>query len=313
METLISLTLPVFIVIALGWAAAKREIVPLSGMNALNGFVFNFAMPALVIRLMATQPVENLIAPRFFTAWLIAGIALFALGALTARLVFKERLGGCALAGQSSAIGNIGFLGLPLVLEAFGPGAAAPLGVALVVDLILLIPASILMLELSAAGRLGGDTLRRAFKGAVMNPFLISIVIGLALSLSGWTVPGPLDRMMGFLGAAAGPTALFAMGLSLASRRVEGDIPPMTLIVFLKLIAHPLIFLGAVMVFDVTPDLAVIGLVLTALPVANNVFVIAQRYQTRVRRISSAILISTLIAIITVTLVIDGADQIVGK
>ena len=45
----------------------------------------------------------------------------------------------------------------------------------------------------------------------------------------------------------------------------------MTLIVFLKLIAHPLIFLGAVMVFGVTPDLAVIGLVLTALPVANNV------------------------------------------
>ncbi|MFZ5556144.1 MAG: AEC family transporter [Pseudomonadota bacterium] len=307
MDTLLSLTAPVFIVIGLGWAGAKWAIVPIEAARALNAYVFTFAMPALIVRTLGRQPADSLVEPRFFAAWFVVGLSLFGIGALITRIAFKDTAGGLAVAGQAASVGNIGFLGVPLVLEAFGPEAAGPLALALTVDLIVLIPLSILILEAQREDRrgLGGATL--ALKGAILNPFLLSIIAGLGLALMGVQLPGPADRTMAFLGAAAGPTALFALGLSLAGRRAEGDLGPSLTLVALKLLVHPAALMLAMAALGVDPGPAAVGLVLASLPVAGNVFVIAERYGTRARRASTAVVLSTIIAVGTVTIAIEFA------
>ncbi|MDX1718439.1 MAG: AEC family transporter, partial [Anderseniella sp.] len=234
----------------------------------------------------------------------------FAVSALLTRVLFAERAGELAVMGQGAAIGNIGFLGLPLLLEAFGPAGAAPLAAALVVDLILIIPLSILILEAQGGGAgSGASKAVAAIKGALINPFLLSILAGLAVSLSGFQLPGPLDRTITFLGAAAAPTALFALGMSLAGRQVEGNMGQVALMSGLKLVAHPALLFAAMWALNVGPKIAGMGLVLAAMPVASNVFVIAERYGVAVRRCSSAIVISTAIAVITVTAAIEVAKR----
>jgi hypothetical protein len=152
METFLNLTIPVFVVIALGWIAARRGIVPEAAAGGLNAYVFNFGVPCLVVGTLGRQPFGELIDWSFLGAWLVAGLTIFALSALLTRVLFAERAGELAVMGQGAAIGNIGFLGLPLLLEAFGPAGAAPLAAALVVDLILIIPLSILILEAQSGG-----------------------------------------------------------------------------------------------------------------------------------------------------------------
>lgn len=309
MDTLLSLTIPVFIVIGLGWTAARREIVPIKAVSALNIYVFTFAMPALIVRTLSQQSADSLIEPRFLAAWLAVGLSLFGIGALISRVAFKEAAGGLAVAGQAASVGNIGFLGVPLVLEAFGPQAAGPLAIALTVDLVVLIPLSILILETQRKGKGGLAGTASALRGAVLNPFLLSIVAGLGLAFTGVPLPGPVDRMMAFLGAAAGPTALFALGLSLAARRVEGDLGPSLTLTALKLLMHPATLALAMAAFGVDPGLAAVGLVLASLPVAGNVFVIAERYGTRAQRASAAMILSTITAVCTVTFAIELAGR----
>ena len=301
METFLNLTIPVFVVIALGWIAARRGIVPEAAASGLNAYVFNFGVPCLVVGTLGRQPFGELIDWAFLGAWLVAGLMVFAVSVLLTRVLFAERAGELAVMGQGAAIGNIGFLGLPLLLEAFGPAGAAPLAAALVVDLILIIPLSILILEAQSGGAgSGASKAVAAIKGALINPFLLSILAGLAVSLSGFQLPGPLDRTITFLGAAAAPTALFALGMSLAGRQVA-------VMSGLKLVAHPALLFAAMWALNVSPKIAGMGLVLAAMPVASNVFVIAERYGVAVRRCSSAIVISTAIAVITVTAAIEVA------
>ena len=313
METLLYLTLPIFVVVGLGWLAARLVIVPASAVAGLNAYVFNFGMPCLVIGILARQPFEALLDLRLLLAWLIAGAVIFVLGALVARVVFSERLKGIAISAQAAAVGNIGFLGLPLLIEAFGDKAAGVLAAALIVDLLVFIPFSILLLEWADQDSARGVAVGQVVKSAFLNPFILSIIAGILLSVSGLSIPGPAGRTVEFLGAAAAPTALFALGLSLAGKSVEGDAVPIGFTIFLKLIVHPAVLLAAMALLGVPAPVAAIGVVLAALPVAGNVFVIAERYQARVRRSSSAVVVSTILAVVTVTLALEFAKRVAGS
>jgi predicted permease/RimJ/RimL family protein N-acetyltransferase len=310
METFLNLTIPVFVVIALGWIAARRGIVPEAAAGGLNAYVFNFGVPCLVVGTLGRQPFGELIDWSFLGAWLVAGLTVFALSALLTRVLFAERAGELAVMGQGAAIGNIGFLGLPLLLEAFGPAGAAPLAAALVVDLILIIPLSILILEAQSGGAgSGASKAVAAIKGALINPFLLSILAGPC----GFTqrhcfagAAGPHHYVPGrsrcthrivcaghVAGGAAGGRQYGAGG---ADERVEAGGTPGTSV-------------RAMWALNVGPKIAGMGLVLAAMPVASNVFVIAERYGVAVRRCSSAIVISTAIAVITVTAAIEVAKR----
>ncbi|MCR9256327.1 MAG: AEC family transporter [Alphaproteobacteria bacterium] len=306
MSTLISLTLPIFIVIGLGFFARKRAWIPESVVPGFNVYVFYFAMPALVISTIARQDPETLIQPAFFTAWFSTSLIMFGLSALILGLVFRERLDGMAIAGQTASVGNIGFLGLPLVLQAFGPEAAGPIAITLVSDLIFMLPLSILILEFSKGGGAGWAAAGMALRRAVLNPFLLSIVAGVSLAFSGLALPGPLELMLDFLAGAAGPTALFALGITLGGKRVEGDRAPMAVLTCLKLIVHPALAYFLMVSLGVTGLALQAGVVLAALPAAGNVFVIAEQYGVRVRRASAVVFLSTALAVVTMTVVIEA-------
>ncbi|MEO0636078.1 MAG: AEC family transporter, partial [Pseudomonadota bacterium] len=112
------------------------------------------------------------------------------------------------------------------------------------------------------------------------------------------------ERFASFLGAAAAPTALFALGLSLAARSTEGDRSFVAGITGLKLVVHPIVVFAILYALGVDPLTLTIVTVIAATPVAQNVFVIATQYDTYARRMGTAILVSTMLAVVTVTAVI---------
>lgn len=306
MAAILAVTLPFFAVVALGFAARWRGMVDDAAAKAINVFVFYFALPALLVRTLGGQPWGDIVEPRFLIAWLIAGLVVFAMGGGFARAVIGVRGGGLAIDGQAASVGNIGFLGLPLLIELLGDWAAGPVAMALVIDVALIVPLS--MALIAGMGGADGDTsggpLRaagRALNGLVANPFIWSILAGLALAASGWTLPQPIDLLLRFLGQAAGPAALFALGISLYSRKMAeaaGEIAGLTV---LKLVVHPLIALAALTLAGVPAAFVVAGTLLAGLPVANNVFVVAQAFGVHVRRASAVILVTTVLAVASVS------------
>lgn len=306
MQIVLNLVLPFFAVIALGILAVRTKLLGDSAVQPINIFVFYFTMPALLAGTLAKQDFAALINVSFMSAWLVAALVIYLLGMAVSRVFFKANLKEMALSGQASAIGNVGFLGFPLMFASFGDEGLLIASTAIFIDLIIFMPITLCILEAAGGGTLS-QSWKRILKGAFVNPFIIAILLGTLLSAGGWNLDGPIERFLSFLGGAAAPAALFAIGVSLGGRKVEGDVAAISTLTFLKLFAHPLAALIVFWLFGVEGEILAIGLVLAAIPIAGNVFVIAQQYDSMVRRCSSAILVSTALAIVTIAIVLNWA------
>ena len=308
MLTVLSLTGPFFAVIGLGFLAGRRGWMPVDAVRSLNVFVFYFAMPALIIRAMADQDIATALSGPAVLVWLSAGLAMFWLAAGAMRILFAAPLEEMALAGQAASIGNLGFLALPLLLLTFGDRVAPLIAIALIVDLMVLIPLSIGLLEWARGRGRTREILTGVAKGMLINPFILAIVAGTLVALMPIGLPQTADRLLDFLGDAAGATALFALGVSLAERRIGGDGRAIALLCFLKLGVHPFLILTAASLFSLAAPQTALLMVIAAMPIAGNVFVIAERYGVLVQRLSTAILLSNMLAVATVSIAILTAQ-----
>lgn len=253
----------------LGYGASRLGWLPADGVRSINVFVFNFAVPGLIINALARQDFSHLINLEFLAAWLAAALLVYAIGALLVLTVLGGDRREAALVGQAASVGNLGFLALPLLVAAIGEQAAAPVAAALIIDLVIIIPISIAILEsATSSGKGFWNSFATAAKGAVANPFFLAIVTGMFLSATGIGLPGPADRFFSFLAGAAGPAALFSLGASLAGRSVAGDAAPIAIMNVLKLLIHPLVAWFILDLFEVKGLFFSLGIVLAAMPIA---------------------------------------------
>ena len=131
-----------------------------------------------------------------------------------------------------------------------------------------------------------------------------SICAGLAWSTTGWAIPAPVGEFLSILGAAATPGALFAIGASLAFKSAE-RLSVAGWLSFAKLVLHPAgVAIAALLVFPVDRFAAGVMISAAALPVAGNVYILAQHYGVAPTRVSASILVSTIASVVTVSLVI---------
>jgi predicted permease len=140
--------------------------------------------------------------------------------------------------------------------------------------------------------------------GLAKNPMIAAITLGFVWSGLGIPIPDPMNDFLAILGGAATPGALFAIGASLAFKSAE-RLSIAGWLSFCKLVLHPA-FVGfaALFVFGVDPFKAGVIIAVSALPVAGNVYILAQHYGVAPARVSTAILFSTAVSIVTVSLVI---------
>jgi len=297
------ISLPFFALIACGYVAGRIRLIPAPAVAGLNTFVFYFALPALLFRTMALRPFADLYHPTFLAAWLTAGLIVYGAVLLCARLFLGVSLGGAALFGLGAEFSNSGYLGIPLVVNLLGPGATVPIALTIVVDVVVMLALTLVLAELSTGGvRHPLALVRTLVRGVLLNPLALSIAAGMAVSWLGQPLPGPLDVFTGLLAGATGPAALFLIGAALAIRPIARGVGAVGLMVTGKLVLHPLV-VTAVMVFAfrVPPLWALAAMLNAAIPTAANVFVLAERYGVQAERVSTAIFLSTVLALATFT------------
>jgi len=304
MEPILNIVLPVFAIVAAGYLCGARGLLGEDSSVALNRFVYWVALPAMLFRAMATVDLQRDLDPDFFIGFLGAIILLAIVSILAARLLFGRNLAEAAIHGMNGVYGNSGYMGIPLAITAYGEAAALPAIVATVINTALVVGMAIFLIEFGTKG--GGNPVRvigSVVSAMARNPMLVAPVLGLAWAAGGIALPVPVDSFTSILGAAAGPCALFAIGLFMVGKprsdgRVEVGVMTLT-----KLAAQPL--LTAVMVllvFPVDPLWAKVAILMAALPTGAGSFVLAQAYGIYVLRTSSVILTSTVLSVATISI-----------
>jgi malonate transporter len=297
---ILSVTLPFFALIFFGYVAASRRWVPTEAVPAFNGFLLYFAVPAMLFRFAANTPFDELINVRFFAAWGLAGVGVLMLVAFIARRLLGTSMRDAAFLGLAAAVGNAGFLGVPMLVALLGEGAAAPVILAIVADLVIVASAGLVLAEMGGAtGKGWKQDLRDAVVRIFLNPFLISMLLGAAFSGFAWKVATPFAEIVKLLADAAGPCALFAIGVSLVRPDAPIRSPMLAVPILAKLVLHPAVAWVAVMAFGVDPFTSLVAVLVAALPSAGWVFIFAIRYEADAGRISATILLTTAIAFVT--------------
>lgn len=301
MTALLDAVLPVFALIGVGYLAGARGVLDAAVTDALNLFVVWLALPALLFGATARMTFADVDHPGFAFAT-GAGIALtFALSMLLDRGGGK-RLADRTIEGLDAAYGNTGFLGIPLGLALFGPAILPALVISVLLTACLLFALAIVMIEVDLAGAPDlGRTLLRAFRSLARNPLLVAPVAGGAYAATGLALPLPVDRFVTLLGAAAGPCALVTIGLFLHQQRERANPREVARLVALKLVAQPLLTLAVAVLVPMPRPWFGMALILAALPTGTGPFMLAKLYNREAAATSSAILVSTVLSVLTVS------------
>ncbi len=303
MFSIIEIILPVFGLILLGFWLGKINFFTPAGIGEISKFIFYLAIPALIFRTGAqgldTKALELSMLVLYYGVNLLIFIVCLALGE---RWLGLTRLESPVFA-TGTIYSNLVLVGLPIVQTRFGqPGLVALMTIISINTLILFtLPSTLIELRQRSNASLL-QTVGITLRSVLRNPLVIAIVAGFSWGLSGAELPYVVDQFTGLLGQAAAPCALFAVGASLSQYQLKGHLRESWLITGVKLVLAPLLvwFTGHYL-FDLSPVWLAVATLSAGLPVGANVFILSQRYGSYEQVASSAILLSTFSAILTLS------------
>ena len=191
--TIVNLVVPVTGVILIGWLAGYFNYLSRDISDGLVHFAYNIAMPALLFDTLAQEDLESLLAWRFLLAFgggsLICFVIVFLFSAGRAR----RDIGSRTMYGLSASMTNTAFVALPILHRMYGPPGVLPAAIATLFVALVMFPMSTILLEWQQQGVSRSWQLARK---VVLNPLVLSSVLGVAWAVTGAPVPKLIDNLL---------------------------------------------------------------------------------------------------------------------
>jgi predicted permease len=297
LATLADPILPIFAVLALGYGFHRSGLFGVVAAQAINKFVFFVATPALLFSIISGAPLAQFDLRAlgiYFAAqmFVYAGTYLF----MYRGLGYEQ--GEALLLGMTAAFVNHVFFVLPIAERLYGATAAQPIAGIVLVDTGLVFCGTVLAVDLMKAKE--PSPLKVAGLLA-RNPFLIASALGILAWAARPVMPQGLFTYAEFAGGAAAPTSLFALGIILASKPIRPIGLATWSVVTAKIVLHPALVFALASLVELSPGWGDMALLVAAGPCGAMPFVIALQYGIRTETIAKAVLISTLLALLTLS------------
>lgn len=289
-------------VIAVGYVAARCGLGGEPTVSALTKIAFFITNPVLLFTVVLESDISAVFSAYVPLALLTAIVtALLYVG--ISRLFFRRPLAETAVGAMASSYVNANNIGIPITLYALGD--ATPVAPVLLVQLLLLAPLVLTLLDLSAAGRFSPKLLlTQPFR----NPMIIATLLGAVLAAFHVKLPEPVMAPLTLLGGAAVPVVLLAFGMSLRGSKMLGSTGHTAEILTataLKSAGMPLVaYLLGRFLFNLDQHMLLGVVLMAALPPAQNVFLFASRYGRGLAVARETILLSTAAAAPALILVV---------
>ncbi len=302
MNEVVSIAAPVFVIIALGFVCAKRQVFGAEVQRSFSLYVFYFSMPCYLFLNMAQGQRAAMMPFDYVAAFALAMIVIAAVAGLYMQQFAKRDFASTVLGMMSASYTNSVFIGIPIVVMAYG--SIAPVVVVTLFQIIVATTAILASIEIHRQKRcVSWRHLGEIPKVVLLNPIIGGSLLGIAFSMNEWPVPLPVERTCQLLGSAGVPTALFALGLSLGGEQLPATQNSRRLIcvlVGLKIFVHPaLAWLLGRYIFDLAgPSLGALTII-AGMPTAMNNFTFAQRYGVFVQESGRVVFLSTVLWLLT--------------
>lgn len=299
----IGVTLPIFAVIAVGFFIKKKGIIEDQHVPLLNKLTYNFGLSSLVFLNIAENKLKEIfdvnilkvIFPTYFLFLIIVFLSFYF-------LKIKNKTKGAAIV--STYRSNMAFIGMPVLLYAYGSlaTAKASIVIACLLPLNILVTAFFLRLSNIQDSKDRKTGIKKLVIEIITDPVIIAVIAGLIISYFSYEIPAPIFKFFEILSGIAVPLALISIGASFKFSHIKSNIKYLSLVSFGKLILMPLLSLVfSIFIFKVGKLDRDIICLLFAMPLAVATFIQSEKYNSDTDFVSSALITTTLISAVTIT------------
>lgn len=302
MPAIVDIVLPIFALMAVGYHAGRAHVLSNTMVQGLSRFVTHYALPALLFTSVCRADLPDRLEWGYLLSFYLAALAVFVFGAI-GWLAVSRRPADLASVGLAGCYANIGAIGVPLVLGAYGSAGAVPVMLLLTLQSPLLITIATVVAEAGRAdGRRLASALLAVFRATLTSPAVAAIAIGLAVNVWAWSLPSVVLTTTGLIGQSLLPCSSFAIGASFALGAVRGSVGPAVVLTVLKIVVHPaLTWVLALHVFGLPQPWAGIAVTMAALPIGMTAYLFAERNNLSQGPVALALLVSTVCSPVSIT------------
>ena len=296
-DILIKDILPIFVIMALGYAAGKRGVFTAANAQIFNKLVLTYALPAaLFVSIVKADRTMLFDDGKLLIISLVVLVGLFLLSYLSTYKIFKHTKSEAAVSALITGSPTIGFLGFAVLEPIYGSNASTGLVVAIVSIVVNAVSIPIGMALLNAGSSGAGKAQDSAKKGnpvleALKAPVCWAPILAVILVLCGIKFPTILDPNFELIAKANSGVAVFAAGLTLSGMKFQLDKEVIYNTCF-KLLLMPAVLLIVGLIFKMDPTKLQMMVLAGALPPAFSGIIIGSRYQQYVRTGTSTLAFS---------------------
>lgn len=305
MTEVLTITAPIYIIIAIGFACARAGWFSRADMRVFGKFVIQLALPALLFNALASRSLGEVLNPVYLAAYAAGSLLVAGIGFAWARWSGKS-LSGAAVVAMGMTCSNSGFIGFPLASQLLGSTAGVAVALCMIVENVLLIPLLLAIADMDGAQGKGHwrKTFLTSLAGLIRNPMILAIIAGLLFSMFGLRLPEAGARAVNLFATSCGALALFVIGGSLTGTPIPGLKRDVSAIAIGKLLLHPLaVFAMLWLLPPLPPQLHVAALIFAAVPMLGIYPILAQKHgQDGMAAVAQ--LFTTVVSFVTLTLLI---------
>lgn len=301
-QTLLDVTLPVFLVIGFGYAAVRLGLFSDAGTDGLMKFTQQFAIPCLLFRAISTLDLGQTFQWPLLLSFYAGASVGFLVGLLGARFVFGRPWPDSVAIGFCCLFSNSLLLGLPITERAYGAGALAPNYAIIALHSPFCYILGIAAMEIARHGGSGILSMtRNIFVSVFRNALVIGIALGFAANLGGFSTPDVAAQALDMMSKAALPAALFGLGGVLVRYRPEGDLLTVLFVCAVSLVLHPLVTWLLGQQSGLSTGQFRSAVLTAAMAPGVNAYIFANMYGVGKRVAATSVLFATVMSIMTVS------------
>lgn len=240
MVAILAVTLPIYLIILLGYAAVRTGYSPADTINALSQFTVRVCLPALIFSALTKSGTDEALNWGIILGYLTASLMALFIGYVHMRRVFKERSPEAWIHSLAISNSNSGFIGFAIASTVFPEMALPVLAWIMIVENAVIIPLALVSADVaSECSTTLSASIRRAFLSFIRNPLVLAIIAALIVRGIGLPLPKPVISTIQMLASVAPVIALFVVGGIVARFSLSLHWRRTATISFGKLIVHP--------------------------------------------------------------------------
>lgn len=300
----ILLSLPLFVLIVLGYGLMRWGKWPSTITDGLTRFVFSVALPAMLFRMMCDFSKRPAVDARLLIAFFGSCLIVFVIGRILARRVFKlDGVSGSVFALGGIFSNNV-MLGLPIATVMLGEEAIPSVALVLVFNGLILWTLVTISIEWARNGTPTLTGFAKTARSVLTNPLIIGIISGTTFSLTGLPLPKFVDQPVSMLGQIAAPLSLVVLGMGLAEYRISEGWKLSSAICTLKLLVQPGVIWVLAWMMDLPQMETRVVVLLGSMAVGVNVYLMSRQFNVLGGPAAASLVMSTALAAITTPLIL---------